>query len=735
MFLNISDIFSLSFIFVLIFFVLMVGRKKCYNLSKRQQLRRRNQRILHTYNLNKNNIFSNSTNINNDDSPQIISKNIIDDGPKPSTSSATSAFNVNDFRDDFDVFENDNSFQDTPSSDDFNSDNYPDSDDSFYSDKDIDNADFLSNIFRLNLDNFDLDKEKDKDSNLATFIKFWHIKNRITRTATDQLLHALQSVGHNLPSTIRTLIKTPRCHKNIINMGTGKFVYYSLKQAIIDQLSHLNLSSLPDVLSLYINVDGLPISKSSKSQFWPILGRINNITYLGVFIIAIYHGTGKPPISDFFLNFIEEYSFLKTEGLIFKNRTFIINIKGFLADTPARNFICCFPGHNSRCGNCIQERKTINSRRLFLENNSEARSENTVRYNLPKKFFNVTSPLEDVGFHMINDFPLDYMHLICLGIMKKLLVIWVTTLKSKKHTAKKLTELNDFIATLSSTIPSDFVRKPRSLNDVNQWKASEFRLFLLYLGPVLLPQILDQTSLLHFNALSCAIRILCDPKVCQVHDEYAHSLLVYFVKTMSILYGDSHLTHNMHNLMHITNCVKIHGNLDQFSCFPFENFLFCIKNMLKTGNLPLQQVLNRTIEKAKNVPLNVKLPSEFKLLKDKNAINTELTVDCEEVYSTIEFPSFSLTNKSPNNCCYLKSNKIVIITLICLFKQKEVVFGREVIPSNGLNHYPCDSREIGIFELVELSEVKNWPINEILCKGFAVFNSESSYVFPILHCD
>lgn len=57
---------------------------------------------------------------------------------------------------------------------------------------------------------------------------------------------------------------------------------------------------------IVFNVDGLPISRSSGGQVWPILGSIYNFTE--VFIIGIYYGqTKKPDDSNLFLeDFIAE---------------------------------------------------------------------------------------------------------------------------------------------------------------------------------------------------------------------------------------------------------------------------------------------------------------------------------------------------------------------------------------------------------------------------------------------
>ena len=57
---------------------------------------------------------------------------------------------------------------------------------------------------------------------------------------------------------------------------------------------------------LDFNIDGLPIHKSSKNEFWPILCMINNFSHEPPFIIALYYGNEKPPLMDFLHSFVIE---------------------------------------------------------------------------------------------------------------------------------------------------------------------------------------------------------------------------------------------------------------------------------------------------------------------------------------------------------------------------------------------------------------------------------------------
>lgn len=75
------------------------------------------------------------------------------------------------------------------------------------------------------------------------------------------------------------------------------------------------------------------------------------------------------------------------------------------------------------------------------------------------------------------------------------------------------------------------------------------RLFILYIGPVILKPFLPATFYNHFLALSIALRILADQELCYEKNDYAHSLLVWFASEYGNLYGSEHLSHNVHNVV------------------------------------------------------------------------------------------------------------------------------------------------------------------------------------------
>jgi hypothetical protein len=103
---------------------------------------------------------------------------------------------------------------------------------------------------------------------------------------------------------------------------------------------------------------------------------------------------------------------------------------------------------------------------------------------------------------------------------------------------------------LKSSFACEFVRKPRQLEDILRWKATELRTFLLYIGPVILKVILTDSCFKNFMSLNIAMIILLSPNYGSLID-YAQKLLNYFVQTFEQIYGQYLMSHNIHGLLHL----------------------------------------------------------------------------------------------------------------------------------------------------------------------------------------
>lgn len=149
-----------------------------------------------------------------------------------------------------------------------------------------------------------------------------------------------------------------------------------------------------------------------------------------IYIIGIYRGYEKPSnANDFLLDFTTEAIKLSEENIIYDNDSIPFEIKAFICDVPAKSFITYCKSHTGffSCTNVCKKGKYIKGRVCFPNRNSNKRTDRNFRNRTQPEYHAGTSILEQIpSIDMIRNFLLEYMHLVCLGVMKKLLVnIWL----------------------------------------------------------------------------------------------------------------------------------------------------------------------------------------------------------------------------------------------------------------------------------------------------------------------
>lgn len=307
-----------------------------------------------------------------------------------------------------------------------------------------------------------------------------------------------------------------------------------------------------------------------------------------------------------------------------------------ILDTPAKSFVTCTRSHNSKhgCHKCSQVGRSIQRRMAFSLVSAPLRNlatfsnrEDIEHHSLEYQYkFNI---LEEVGIDLVDLCPLDPMHLLDLGHAKKLLSLILIKFKNK------FTFLENEIEKYSHSFPNDFARSPRTLKDFPRFKATEFHLFLCYYGPILLKQILPVNEYEHFLLLFCAIRLLSHPETAIENADYAESLLSTYVDQFAQIYDLSLVNYNVHNLLHIADCVRKYGNLNQFSAYIFENFLFKLKKLIRSPSNIITQIVNRQEEIWEIV--NLKYASTKKI-KENKCTPTDFKNSCfmiDDIYVNI----------------------------------------------------------------------------------------------------
>lgn len=113
--------------------------------------------------------------------------------------------------------------------------------------------------------------DSDNTTSFKDKLKYWAVHHRISASAINDLLAILIYAGFTfLPKDSRTFMRTPS-NLSIQTLNNGKFWYYGIQKCIKDLFAEL---SSDITITLDMNVDGFPVSKSSTSQFWPILAAI-----------------------------------------------------------------------------------------------------------------------------------------------------------------------------------------------------------------------------------------------------------------------------------------------------------------------------------------------------------------------------------------------------------------------------------------------------------------------------
>ena len=206
------------------------------------------------------------------------------------------------------------------------------------------------------------------------------------------------------------------------------------------------------------------------------------------------------------------------------------------------------------------------------------------------------SPFTQLGYKMVSGFPLDYMHLICLGVVRRLISLWIDGPSSCKLSQSMIKAVSEKLIIMRQYVSREFSRKPRSLSEFKQWKATELRLFLVYIGPVVLKGFLSPQCYNNFLDLSVAVRILLCSSLLENFADYAGQLLRYFIQTFGELYGKDQLVYNIHSLLHIVDDAKKYGPLDNCSSFKYESYLGQLKKLVRKPQSPCAQIAKRIFE-------------------------------------------------------------------------------------------------------------------------------------------
>lgn len=316
---------------------------------------------------------------------------------------------------------------------------------------------------------------------------------------------------------------------------------------------------------------------------------------------GLFEGYGKPKnINEYLCRLVCDLNSLLNNGLVVNDQLVQILKVDFVFDSPARSMILNIkqaPGYYS-CHKCLikgeydRSLRTINylgvnyparTHEQFIQKEHYEQSGKTNTYHLSNERVQLENILNiDIPLHS----PIDYMHCSCLGTMKKLLEQWI------KESSTFVSSFEEIVENLKANWPIEFQRKCRSLKYINHFKATEFRAWLLYIGPAILKNLISNERFIHFCYLHHGFRLMLSfDQNFEEKLNIAQQCINQFLIDWPEMYPFSSLSYTTHANIHLPDDCRINQcTPDGFSAFPFESFLRRVKDNYHGGGRSLEQV-------------------------------------------------------------------------------------------------------------------------------------------------
>lgn len=547
---------------------------------------------------------------------------------------------------------------------------------------------------------------------LQNHLKNWIASEKnVPRLSVNRLLQSL-SEDFNLPVTVSTLLKDEKC-ESAHSMMEGEYIHFG---NWIDDISKYLSSvvtntdrNLTSKFSLVVNIDGLNLFNalsSSKYSAYPILVKIlefpQKIFCAGIFCSNSFESKCMPDPNIFLEQFVDNIR----DGVKVNGRNIVCNLKAFVCDAPVRatlKSIMSHSGYNS-CERCTIHGTYEDGTVVFSNTSCTPRSDESFNSRQDKSHHKSFNPniLESINFPMVSGFLLDIMHVCYLGIVKRILNR-LLNLNLKQKSVRLDAKRRDFfdakLKEYQSYIPSEFSRKLEGgISTVLKWKATQYRLFALYISIVLFKhkKLVSKEFYQNFLLFAISMRLLSvDNQKCNL--DFIKKMQIKFVKDAQVIYGKSFACYNVHAFTHLTEDYSRFGSLDRVSAFSFESYLGCnVKGAVRSGFKPLQQI-GKHINRINHQPY-VKIQNEPKFSKRRECCH-ELDGVCYSKVVTNNIILKPVTYSKKDCYVVLKTGHIceVITVHEC---NSEPLFQMHIF-KNVDNFFtePLLSTEIGIYKI------------------------------------
>ncbi|XP_053201781.1 uncharacterized protein LOC128386733 [Panonychus citri] len=384
-----------------------------------------------------------------------------------------------------------------------------------------------------------------------------------------------------------------------------------------------NCSSGVEKLTLSLHSDEVQVGVSSSLKIFPLFISINELQPIfrksHFFLVSLYVGRTKPSVNNFLSPICNELKDLECNPLFWTDKNSLarkstFHVIGLIADAPMRAYLRSVRQYNhlNGCDWCLVQATSSNGARVFPNSQNQNSLNRTksdfIRFkqhieisnnvSIPgessfprfKGLVGISPLLELDSFDIVNGVSVEPMHCIALGILRSLILrgwlgqdnLNLFERNIDKSSFKKC--LSERLKTIS--VPSEFGRAPRDLDHIKYWKSAEFDSFLVY---YFIPATKGLLKPKIINHVICLVRIYYLSNRGPIEDSTISELrkLIHeFQQGISIYYGSSFQTYNLHILSHLPDSLLNLGPNGNFSSYALENYMGVLKEKVRrTSNI------------------------------------------------------------------------------------------------------------------------------------------------------
>jgi hypothetical protein len=301
----------------------------------------------------------------------------------------------------------------------------------------------------------------------------WYNKHKngiLGREAMNGFLRILNKfLPNRYPRDIRTLEKRVVGEISLDDVtieqvdknGDCEYAHIGLDVGLRHLTRGLHYRDIPDgELHVWLYADGVTKfdNPEKKKEFWPLLCRISNVPYIEdeLVTVGVYYGSVKPTGAELLKHFVADLKQLYKRDLILSSDDGITDSEGddddrdvdehrrplkvkvilhrVIADAPARAMLKCIVGHTGffSCERCehrgyrycfttVFTRKQASCGEFQLRSDKRFRDLEQSGHHQKNRLCEFTKHDEFKKIDMIQLFPIDTMHAIYLGTVKRLL--------------------------------------------------------------------------------------------------------------------------------------------------------------------------------------------------------------------------------------------------------------------------------------------------------------------------